>query len=291
MAKFFTIIACIAFMVMAFLNPSDFIVNAKNGMSLFAFNVLPILFPFFFVTGLLVELDLFNHKNLRRPGIVILSFLAGSPTSARMISQLYTRGQITRQTAMQTATYTSTASPIFIIATIGIALYGDVRLGALIFLSHVAGAIFNGITWSNTPSFASQMPPLSKRGELGTQEIPLSCSSIPDAIAKSLHSSIQNILAVGGLIVIFFIASAALPLPIAAILEMTTGVFRAKSAIDGIWRVIIACAIVSFGGLCVAMQNFVFFRTFQMPAWYYFGYKITHTIFAVVILVILLILF
>ena len=283
--KILTVLACVAFIVLAFLSPQDFINNSKNGIRLFAFNVLPILFPFFFITGLLVELDLFKHKKLQHIGIISMSFLAGSPTSARILSQLYLRGDITREQAIKTATYTSTTSPIFIIATLGASLYQDIQLGIIIFIAHISGAVINGLFFG----FVAKTSPAAEIPK-PQYKIPTTEPSVSDAITKSLHSAIQNILAVGGLIVIFFIASTQLPLPVAAILEMTTGAFRAEAVTDGIWRVIIACSIVTFGGMCVAMQSFVFLRTFRMPVRFYFLYKATHTFFAVTILLLLLLL-
>ena len=280
MSKVFTAIACLSFIILAFTSPQDFVTHARNGMSLFAFNVLPILFPFFFVTGLLVELDLFKHPKFKRSGIIMMSFLSGSPTSARILSQLYIRGDITRDQAIKTATFTTTTSPVFIIATLGTVLYQDVTIGILIFIAHILGAVANGILYSFFPA---------KQSPLNHEPIkPSTPLNVSDAISKSLNSAIQNILAVGGLVVIFFIVSASMPLPIAAVLEMTTGVFRAEAVTQGMWRAIIACAIVSFGGICVAMQSFVFFRTFQMPVGFYFLYKTTHTVFAVIFLAVIL---
>jgi len=262
-------------------------------MTVFAMNVLPVLFPFFFITGLLVELDLFKHKKLQKVGIVSLSFLAGSPTSSRILSQLYTRGEISRGEAIRTATYTSTTSSIFIIATLGSALYGDVRIGIVIFAAHILGAVVNGVLFIHIPSslrakrsnpkFISHPHP-SKEGNNNTIEI-------GEAVSRALNSAVSNIFAVGGLVVVFFIVSHGLPIAAAGVLEMTTGVFRAEAVTQGFWRAIIACAIVSFGGLCVAMQSFVFLRTFEMPVWFYFLYKTTHTIFSVAICAGLLLVF
>ena len=287
MSKVIAIFACITFIILAFANPSAFVSNAQSGLLLFGRNVLPILFPFFFISGLLIELDLFKKKSIRIFGLVSLSYLAGFPTSARMLSQLYLRGEITREQAMKTATYTSTTSPIFIIATIGASLYGDIRLGIIIFVSHIAGALINGLFYAHGVASA-RCHPLTEK-ELLRQ--PASTAGVSSAVTNALNSAVQNILAVGGLIIIFFIASAPFPWPIAGILEMTTGVFRASAIANPLFRALIPCTIVSFGGLCVAMQGFVFLKNFHMPVRFYFLYKLTHAIFAVVICFILITIF
>jgi len=294
-----TVIVCAAFIILAFYDVTAFVDSSRRGLLLFGNNVLPVLFPFFFVSSLLVELDLFRRRGARL-GVVMMSILSGYPTSARMLSELYARGQITRQQAIRTATYTSTASPIFVIATVGVSLYGDVRLGVIVFVAHLAGAMVNGLIycgvggknpvapwslrgfkepeatpWGNHPASLREAP-LHKGGELAT------------AISKALYNSVQNILAVGGLVVIFFVASAPFGVYVSALLEMTGGVFHAsQSGVGGVWRAVIPCAIVSFGGLCVAVQAAVFFRAFALPMWFYALYKATHAVLAVIICIIL----
>jgi len=112
-------------------------------------------------------------------------------------------------------------------------------------------------------------------------------NDIAEAVSKSLYSAIQNIFAVGGLIVVFFIAASLIGggVLVSGILEMANGVFQASAAAPA--SLVIPCAIVSFGGLCVAMQAFVFFGAFSMPLWFYLLYKVTHTILSVVFCLIL----
>ena len=74
-----------------------------------------------------------------------------------------------------------------------------------------------------------------------------------------------------------------LPSILAGIFELTTGVHTAPA------NLLIPCAIISFGGLAVAMQGFLFLKTFRMPFWFYLLYKVTHTVFALLIYLVVLI--
>jgi hypothetical protein len=280
MSKINSVIAvfCFLYIGLAFWDIAGFVENAQRGLVLFGTGVLPILFPFFFISSLLVELDLFKKRGART-GVVFLSLLSGYPTGIRMLSQLYERGQITREQAIRTATFTSTASPIFIVATLGEVMYNNIRFGIIIFAAHVLGAILNGFLYG-----AVKFKPIP-------QEKPrknLTNMDLNDILSSALYNAIQNVLAVGGLVMIFFVASAPLGLPAAALLEMTNGVFLAsETPAVGIRQFIIPCAIVSFGGLCVALQGFVFLKNFRLPFWFYFIYKSTHTFFAVFAVIIL----
>lgn len=284
--------ACLVFIFIAFLDVGAFVENARRGLLVFGLNVLPVLFPFFFISGLLIELS----TRFNRPVYFALSYLAGFPTSARMLSIAHSKGQIDRASAMRLATYTSTTSPIFIIATLGTAMYGDTQLGIIIFVAHVLGAFATGVLWCPSKKIlvSAELAPPTKTPNLSAQTVlapanfferhhktPAPKIDVCDAVSRSLNGAIQSVLMVGGLIVVFFIATAGMPFWLLGVFELTTGVYHAQAHIAGIARAIVPCAIVSFGGLCVAMQGFVFLKNFQMPAWYYFGYKGIQTILSV----------
>ena len=262
------IVFCFAFIALALIDVPAFIENSRRGVLLFGTNVLPVLFPFFLISSLLIELGLF--RMFRPPAAVfLLSFLSGYPTGAQMLSQLYQRGEISRNDAIKTATYTSAASPIFVIATLGTCFYASTKLGIIIFTATALGALVNGlfyrrIKFKNTPA----TPPKILKTHTDY--------NLPESISKALYASIQNTLAVGGLIVIFYIACAPFGVVLASVLEMTTGVFLASTAHP--LNYILPCAIVSFGGLCVALQGFLFLKDLKMPFWFYLLYKTTHTI-------------
>ena len=288
--KVFAVLCCLGFIVLAFADVNGFVDAGRKGVLLFGRNVMPVLFPFFFVSGLLVEIGFF--KGFRKFGVAApvfaLSLLSGYPTGARLLADLYKRGEITRQQAIRTATYTSTCSPIFIIATLGACFYQSVTAGVLVFAAHTIGAVlsgvlFRGVRFKEDQSSYMRYVAVTPGNDMAA------------AISSSLYSAIQNIFAVGGLVVVFFVAANMIPLHllgtgscgvfISGLLEMTNGVFRASVVAPT--SLALATAIVTFGGMSVAMQGFVFMSSFKMPFWFYLLYKVTHTVFAVLICLIL----
>lgn len=293
-----------AFMALAFFDLVNFVSAGRQGLLLIAANVVPVLFPFFFISSLLAGLGFFSLcAPLLNPlcnrlyktggnagGVFLVSLLSGYPTGARLIAELYQRGEISRSDAIRTATWTSTCSPAFIIGTVGAALCGSPTIGLIIFAAHALGALLNGLIYrgiqfpDNTDALKRPNLPHTRRNALLDNNPP-----IDEVLNTALYSSIQSILIVSGWIVLFFVATAQLQavaaLPhnmdvfVSSLLEMTTGVFRAgqKACVP------ILCAIVSFGGLSVAMQAQTFLKTFRMPLGFYFLYKLTHTVLAVLL--------
>ncbi|MFR5988044.1 MAG: hypothetical protein ACLUG1_02435 [Christensenellales bacterium] len=61
------ILVCAASVVLFFLNPAKNIQNVSTGVLIWATSVLPALFPFFFLSKLLIELDAFEDFPLSFP--------------------------------------------------------------------------------------------------------------------------------------------------------------------------------------------------------------------------------
>jgi hypothetical protein len=233
---------------------------------------LPVLFPMFFITGLLIELNL-----IKRRGVILFSYFAGFPTSARMISLLYSRGEITKAQATHMASYTSTVTPAFVILSMGLSMYGSVGLGLVVFASHIAGALINAVI------FAPRTDDRIKLCVGGCNPRPMPRAPFAHAVAKSLRQSVKAIIKVGTIIAAFYIISQPFGVWVASVLEVTTGVYRAECVTAGIWRAIIPTAILSFGGLSIAFQGNIFLKNFGMKMRHYFLYKTMQTISAVAV--------
>jgi len=261
------IIFCVLFVVVIFVDIQGFVDSSRRGILLFGTNLLPILFPFFFVTGMFVGLGF--------RGTWLLGYLGGYPTGAKILAEQYERGEISRTKAIRVSTYTSTVSPIFVIATVGTCFLMDTRAGVVIFVCHILGACLNGLVYCGC-----KFRDIDRVGAL-QGSLDVARDDISKIISDSLYGAIQNVLMVGGVVVLFFIFVNQLGVePISGILELTNGVFNSNG------NLIVLTAIVSFGGLAIAVQGLLFFRVFRMPFWFYLLYKVTHAILAVLICVV-----
>ncbi|MCL2586867.1 MAG: hypothetical protein FWE31_01355 [Firmicutes bacterium] len=282
--RFSLLLFCLGFTILAFHDIASFVDSSKRGLLLFSNSVLPVLFPFFFITSLAV------HSGVRKPWqIFTFSLLGGFPTSARMIAELYERNQITKIKAHHLSTYTSFPSPIFIIATVGISLFSSLKLGIIVFASIILAALLNGFIFRRIlqePGNQQRLTSFSHNEDDG--------ESFSQSFSNSLHSAVQSILLVGGLIVIFFIVGSQvdslfnlpsiLDILVSSTLEMTAGVFKLQQfSVSGLSQIVAVTAILCFSGICIGLQGLLFFKRFGMTLRFYLLYKLTHTAFAVAI--------
>ncbi len=186
------------------INPQRYIQSIFSGMLLFAKNVAPALFPFFFFTKLLTGLGGANAmgKLLKKPVsrlynapsesgyILVMSLISGYPIGAKLISDFYENGNFSVQNCKKVSSFTSTSGPLFVVGTVGTLMLSSPKAGYVLFLCHSLGALVNGLIYRGRQSQekALSMPPLKDDDEL---------------LNKSITSSILSVLVVGGYIAIF----------------------------------------------------------------------------------------
>lgn len=242
---------------------SNFLAAGQAGLVLLGRAVLPVLFPFFVLTSLILQL-----VPVKRPWVVAgLAYLSGYPNGARLTKELYEQKIITTAEARHLAIITATPSPFFLIATVGTLFLGDTGLGVIIFLCAVVAALINGWLWR------TQFTPHNKNQIVTT--LPTKPTKFLSALNQALSTSTSAILNVCGVVLFFYLLAQLLHLPpfLAGILEMTTGV---ASTTNPFFIEFFVC----FGGLSVAMQNLLFMHHWQSSMWHYFAYKLTHAILA-----------
>ena len=268
-------------MIMLVAKPNYFLQSASNGLLLFATSVLPAIFPFFFCSTLLTAIGaarsvsklgakpvrtLFNAPP-EGAYVLALSLLSGYPIGAATVADLYTRGAITRDEAKKIASFTSTSGPIFVLGTVGSAVFGSPAYGAVILLSHYLAAFVTGIVFRG------------RRQQSERTEARLLAADTDNLLAESISSSTLSMLAVGGYIVLANMLIDALALTgigdlIAAIpngevssvlralltglVEMTRGSMMSKEIGNLPLALACACGTVSFGGLSVIAQTLTF---------------------------------
>ncbi|MDR0384391.1 MAG: hypothetical protein LBH47_03660 [Christensenellaceae bacterium] len=245
-------------MTICFLKIEIFIQSGREALNLIYKSVLPILFPFFVISGILIT---------QTNNVFFISLLTGYPNGARITNILHKHSMISTAKARHISSYTSTASPIFVIATVGGIFLNSILAGVLIFVSHISGAIFTGLLL------------------MGKRENDKKAIDNFDRIQFNFFECIKSILNVCGIIFLFYVGSSLLGLSpfLSGILEMTTGLSKTSN-------IFLACFLVSFGGISVGFQSRIFIKDF-IDWKYYFFYKFLNALFATAVLSIIYVFF
>ena len=212
--NFFITILLIVLVVLIALNSKVFISAALNGISAWAFNVLPCIFPFMIITKIIMSMGQvekfckpFSRPFLKLYGtsgssayVFFMSILAGYPVGSQMVASLYESGKIDRTQAYRMSSFCSNSGPMFIIGTVGCLLLKNAAVGGILFASHVLSALLNGLVYRKIRAREN-----TQNAEENVQVLPASQS-----FGDMVGTSVQAILNVGGIICFFFIIIEAL---------------------------------------------------------------------------------
>lgn len=217
--------------------------------------------------------------------MLFLSLLCGYPVGAKLIAEQHKTG-LNQTACINLATFCSTASPIFILGTIGTAYLQSTKAGAILLVSHVTASLLNGFAYKNIYQSQQQL-----------QAQPQSSN-----LFLAVIESVNSILTVGALIAVFYTLCAMICdlLPkwfhtdgllatsfVLGLLEMTTGCINIAKVADTFTATVLCCSLVSFGGMCVLLQMMTFFAECKIKTSTIVLTKVTHCAFSTIICFIL----
>ncbi len=150
--------------------------GARSGLALCGSVIIPSLFPFTVLAGLLLELGLpdklgrFASPLMKRlfhvsgQGSVafFLGILGGYPLGAVTVSQMHTSGQLTKKEAERLLGFCDNSGPAFIIAMAGTAVFKSSAAGFFLYGTHIIAAILTGVLLRGKQSEPSPILPYKK---------------------------------------------------------------------------------------------------------------------------------
>ena len=197
----------------------------KNGLTLWATCVVPSLFPFFVITNLLSHtkvvsvigklLDKFMRPLFNVPGIggfaFVMGLISGYPVGAKIVADFREKGLVSQDEGERLLAFTNNSGPLFILSSVGIALFGDTKTGLLLLGTHILACITVGIIFarfSKKNKFENSYDTIKNKFERKNDS--QSCNSenitfknLGEVLTSNINSSISAILMIGGFVVIF----------------------------------------------------------------------------------------
>ena len=272
----FLIIICIFFII----NPKVCAKSCLNGISVWGTKVLPMLLPFFVLTRLILNLcefkpnimDKFFNKAYNAPNgsflVFFLSVLAGYPMGAKLICYMYENKQITNIEAQKMLSFCSVSGPMFIIGTVGVAIFNSFRVGLVILISNIIACLLNGLIY---------------RGKFKVEEKTINYKN-KTSIFDIVYDSLISILMVGVYIAlsfvvinlikeckllfvidllekVFYLDLNMVKAVITGIIEITCGCIEiSETSVNLALKTVLTSGIIAFGGLSVFMQSLGFLK-------------------------------
>lgn len=290
--------------------PGEAIAGAKDGLTL-CFNVIvPSLFPFFVLSSLVVDLGLAAYlgramEGLMRPlfrvsgscaAAVALGFIGGYPVGARTALQLYQQGLCSKPEAERLLAFCNNSGPAFILGVVGAGIFGDSRVGFLLYLTHALASLLVGLLfrfYGGSQRRRSAVP----------RPKPIQAVTVPAAFTGAVARSFQNTLNICAFVVFFsvvlqllsafgvFAALARLLAMagfepewarrlVAGLLELSSGVSSLRGGTQLAGRVSMAAFMLGWAGLSVHCQVLSFLVDSGLSAKTYLAGKLCHGLIA-----------
>ena len=148
------LLGCLAALGVLLLCSADTARAVREGLALCAGSVIPALFPFLAVSGLLTALDAGAAPGRGRmllarvlgcgpagAGAFLLGLVGSYPVGARTVAQLYREKRISRPEACRLLLFCNNCGPAFILGVAGLGCFGSLRAGGLLWAVHVLAAL------------------------------------------------------------------------------------------------------------------------------------------------------
>lgn len=175
-------------LIMIFSNST--IASAKNAVDLFAYSIIPSLFPFFVLTNMLLRSG---------TAALIPGFLCGYPSGAIACSSLYKNGKISKKKAEIFSAFISNAGPAFIVGSVGTAMCRSTKIGFLLLFTHLAASL----TVASALFLIYGKKAFFSRGQSSGKQIPKDTVPFGEQLTNAIMAALKQIASVGGYIIFF----------------------------------------------------------------------------------------
>ena len=255
----------------------------QEGVRLCLEVLIPSLFPFFVLSSVAISSGLAEGLGrLASPvmerlfrvsgqcaGPLILGLIGGYPVGARAVTELYSRGAITKTEAERMLAFSNNSGPAFILGVVGSAVFLSTGAGLMLYLCHAAASLLIGVLFR----FYGRGGP-SRPVETQGKRAPLS-----SVFVESVASSFMAMLRISGFVTFFtvlirliflsgmvdrasLVLSVLLPLSraeaeslITGFIELTGGVWSIRQAAGSLpASMALAAFMLGWAGLCVHCQ-------------------------------------
>ncbi len=298
MKKILLYLTLLSVTLLIIINPARTIGYALDGLSICYEVIIPSLFPFFVCSGLLVYSGFCKDFskvvspfmkplfNVNGAGAVafVLGIISGYPLGALTACQLYEGNYLSKSETERLLSFCNNSGPLFILGSVGIAMYHSLKLGILLYISHILAAVTVGMIMrfykrdTYSPPFS---PVISEEKGIG------------EIFSIVLSNSINSILTVCGSVIFMSVLSKSILefVPahgvihsfILGLLEFVSGMSELSgTATSTLLKLMLSSWIVGFAGLSVHLQVMAVVSKYKLSLKAYIIGKLLHGTFSLI---------
>ena len=251
-------------------NAPNAIVYASDALNICFEMIVPSLFPFFICSGILIysgfceilakafQFCMYPLFRISPAGssAFILGIVSGYPLGAITAGELYANSYLSKTEAERLLAFCNNSGPLFILGSVGIAIYTNIRYGIALYIAHIIAALTVGILFRFYGRNRHSAPPTRMTSP---------DRSVGEIFDIALQNGIRNILTVCGAVLFFSVLSRLvldiLPLSgyasaiVSGLLEFVTGTVKISGlTIPVAQKLVLTSIIVGFAGISVHAQ-------------------------------------
>ena len=264
-SSFFVLAFVCVLLILIAARPEYFKESTREAVYVCLNSVIPSLFCFIVLTKIIVAsgfayviskpFGLLFYKLSGLPpfcgGVYLLSFLSGFPAGAVAAADMYANNALTKSDAEKLAAFADNTGPALPVLLIGAGIFGDIRLGVIIYLIQITASLICVFV-------------MRKRISVGYEpRFPEMRSNVLRAVTDSVEKAVKSVALLCAYVILFSVVCDCLSLLpagygvlsyIKPFIEIVSGSRSAVSAC-GTRAFIPVCGALSFGGICVHMQS------------------------------------
>lgn len=277
-------------------NASQAILYASQALDMCFGMIVPSLFPFFICSGILIysgfcetlakafQFCMYPLFRVSPAGssAFILGIVSGYPLGAITAGELYANNYLSKTEAERLLAFCNNSGPLFILGSVGIAIYTNIHYGIALYVAHILAALTVGILFRFYGRNKHVAPPTRMTSP---------DRSIGEIFDISLQNGIRNILTVCGAVLFFSVISRLfldiLPINgyvsavVSGIFEFVTGTVKVSGLdINMTQKLILTSVIVGFAGISVHAQVMAVIAKYRLSLLPYITGKALHGLLA-----------
>ncbi len=265
--------------------------GAVTGLQLCLNVIIPSLFPFVFLSGILNCFLLGKKSVILTPlnrlckiprgseSLLLLGFLGGYPVGAQAIAQAYQERQLSAIAAKRMLGFCNNAGPAFLFGMFSV-IFSRPLVPWILWTVHIFSALMVGFLLPGEQALICQ---------IGKPQ--------PITIHKALQNALKVISVICGWVILFRIIISfcykwflwLLPVEtqvlLSGFLELSNGCVMLRQVPEESIRFLLACPMLAFGGICVGMQTASV--TAELGSGYYFPGKVLQALFSLLFAILL----